>query len=200
MTPAELEAFQRSHSDHFGRPLRVDGVVGPRTEWALDFATLARERRELVSAAQLYIGLAEDPPGSNDEPSGTIRAWLGRCGAALGDPWCAAFASWCISQGLGKPVRCAGALALGKRFPPTMHPVAGDLFWFPTGGGHGHCGLVLGTAPLEVMTIEGNCKNAVRCVLRDRAALEFCRTVDDNGQGTAPGIVADTPRAPVGTR
>ena len=199
MTREEIEAFQRTHSDHMGRGLVVDGVVGPRTEWAQDFATLCRARREIVSGAQLYLGLAEEPPGSNDEPTGTLRAWLGRCGAAPGDPWCAAFASWCVSQGVSLPIRTAGALALGKRFPPTTHPLAGDIFWYPTGGGKGHCGIVTGVAPLEVMTIEGNCANAIRCVVRDRAKLQFARTVDDVS-GTAPGVVPGTPPAPTGTR
>lgn len=199
MTPDQIQEFQRTHRNHLGEPLAVDGVVGPQTEWAQDVETLCRARREIIRTAQGYIGLAEDPPGSNDDPSHIIRSWLARCFASAGDPWCAAFASFCLSAGLSTPMRMAGAQALGKRFPATTQPLAGDLFWYPTGPVRGHVGLVLGVAPLEVMTVEGNCNNAVRCTRRDRAALRFSRTVDDVS-GTSPGVVPSVPPAPKQTR
>lgn len=199
MTPDALREFQRTHTDHLGQPLRVDGVMGPRTEWAADFETLCTARQNIIREAQLYIGLKEDPPGSNDDPAHIIRTWLARCYAMVGDPWCAAFASFCVSAGLARQVRIASAQALGKHFPPTTQPVVGDVFWYPTGPVRGHVGLVLGVAPLDVMTIEGNCNNAVRVVVRDRAELRFSRTVDDTS-GTCPGVIPGTPPAPKGTR
>jgi hypothetical protein len=200
VTRDEVEAFQRAHRNHLGKPLAVDGIIGAQTEWALDFVTLCHARRSVILAAQGYIGLREEPPGSNDDPSGAIRSWLARCGAAVGEPWCAAFTSWCLSQGIAEQVRQAGAVALGRRFPPTAYPVAGDLFWYPTNDrGNGHTGLVAGVAPLEVMTIEGNCANAVRCVRRDRAHLRFARTIEDVS-GTPPGVVPSVPPAPGATR
>lgn len=195
----DLREFQRSHSDHLGKALVVDGVRGPRTEWAEDFETLCAARRGIIREAQLYVGLEEEPPGSNADPAGFIRAWLLRSFARPGDPWCAAFASMALSAGLPQQVRVAGAQALGKRFPKTTQPVTGDLFWYPTGPVKGHVGLVLGVAPLEVMTLEGNCDNAVRVVLRNRSELRFSRTVDDT-DGTCPGVVPGTPFAPTATR
>lgn len=194
-----IRAFQRGHGNHLGRALVPDGVVGPETAWAQAFVTLCRARREIVLQAQSYLGLVEEPPASNSDPSGLIRAWLARCGAAAGDPWCAAFASWCISAGVTLPVKAAGAQALGMKFPATVTPVAGDLMWYPTGPVRGHCGIVVGVAPLEVMCIEGNCANAVRCTRRDRADLRFSRTVDDVS-GTCPGVVPSVPPPPKGTR
>lgn len=199
MTPDQIREFQATAANHLGRPLKTDGVIGPETEWALDFATLCRARQEILRTAQLYLGLVEEPPGSNDDPGRIIRSWLTRASAKPGDPWCAAFASYCVSQGVPAQIRIAGAQALGKRFPATAHPTAGDLFWYPTGPRTGHVGLVAGVAPLEVQTIEGNCANAVRCVRRDRAALRFSRTVDDTS-GTSPGVVPSVPPAPQGTR
>lgn len=199
MSPEALKEFQRAHVDHLGKALKVDGVQGPRTEWAADFETLCSARRTIIREAQIYLGLTEDPIGSNSDPAGFIRQWLARCFARAGDPWCAAFASFCISAGLTTQVREASAQRLGKRFPATTHPVVGDIFWFPTGPVRGHVGLVLGVAPLEVMTLEGNCDNAVRCVMRDRAELRFSRTVDDTA-GTCPGVVPDTPHATTQTR
>ena len=199
MSSEAVKDFQRTHVDHLGKALKVDGIRGPRTEWAEDFETLCAARRTIIEEAQTYIGLTEDPIGSNSDPSGFIRAWLARCFANAGDPWCAAFASFALSAGLATQVRQAGAQALGRRFPKTTQPVTGDLFWFPTGPVKGHVGLVLGVAPLDVMTLEGNCDNAVRVVRRDRAQLNFSRTVDDTG-GTCPGVVPDTPHAPTVTR
>lgn len=199
MNDAAIREFQRTHNDHLGRALQVDGVRGPRTEWAEDFATLCTARRGIIREAQNYIGVVENPPGSNADDAGFIRQWLARCFARAGDPWCAAFASFCLSAGLPQQIKMAGAQALGKRFPKTTQPVPGDLFWYPTGPVHGHVGIVLGVGPLDIMSVEGNCDNAVRVVLRARAPLHFSRTVDDAG-GMTPGVVPDTPRAPTATR
>jgi hypothetical protein len=199
MTPEAIRLYQSSHRNHLGQPLRVDGTVGPQTQWALDIETVCAERRRIIARAQKYIGLTEDPPASNDDPQGLIRTWLARCGAAVGDPWCAAFASHCLSEGTPRLVRCAGAQALGRLFPPTGEPRPADLFWYPTGPVRGHVGLVLGVGPDEIMTIEGNCANAVRCVLRASSGLRFSRTIEDTS-GKVPGVIPGTPPAPGGTR
>jgi hypothetical protein len=191
--------FQVGHADHLGNALVTDGVDGPLTQWSRAFETLCQARREIIKEARAHLGLVEDPPGSNGDPDGVIQTWLSRCDAKPGDPWCAAFASWCLGRGVPVPVRIAGAQALGKRFPATSNPVTGDLFWFPTQGEHGHVGLVLGVSPTEIMTIEGNCGNAVRCVRRDRADLRFSRTVPDT-TGTCPGVLPSVPPPPKGIR
>jgi hypothetical protein len=197
MTAAEVAAFQKLHLNHLGQPLKVDGALGPQTQWVLDLGTLCAERRITIREAQGYIGLAESPPGSNDDPRRVIRGWLERCGARPGDPWCASFLSHCL-----RTVRIAGALNLGAHFPETRIPLAGDIFTYPTGPdprqGHGHCGLVTGVAALELMTIEGNCANAVRCVRRERGvstSLRFWRVFSD-ASGTCPGIPPNVPYAP----
>jgi hypothetical protein len=201
MTPAQLEAFQRTHRNHLGLPLRVDGVQGPQTEFALDFETLCAGRRQIIVVAWNYLGLEEEPPGSNDEPSGTIRAWLERCGARRGDPWCAAFVSHCLSAALPEPVRIAGAQRLGKSLPATSQPFTADVFWYPTPSppGSGHTGLVLGVSATEVMTLEGNQRHAVRCLRRPRAELRFAR-VPLGTEGTCPGVVPSVPAADGSTR
>src|SRR5690606_36466461 len=105
-------------------------------------------------------------------------------------------------QVLGRNVREAGAQALGRLFAPTDEPLCGDLFWYPmgpAGSRTGHIGLVAGVGALQIMTLEGNCANAVRCVRRGRAGLRFARPVEDVS-GTPPGIVPSAPPAPGGTR
>lgn len=197
MTPDQIRDFQRVHLNHLARPLTVDGIAGPETEWALDFETLSGERQGVIVAAQERLGLTESPPASNNDREGYIKAWLARCNAAPGVPWCAAFVSYCLTSG-DVDVRIAGAQALAKRFPATLHPVAGDLLWYPTKGWQGHIGIVTGVSTLTVMSIEGNCNNAVRCVLRPRAAVRFARVFDDADDG--PGIVPSVAPAPGGTR
>lgn len=193
--PQNVAEFQATHYDHVGRPLRVDRVLGPETEWALDLDTMTSARQAIVRAAQEHLGLEEDPPRSNSDRAGFIRRWLLVAGARPGDPWCAAYASHCLGS-----VHFASAQALGRHFPATSSPSAGDVMWFPTDEqGHGHCGIVIGVGATEVMTIEGNCDNAVRCVRRDRARVRFAQVLGDS-TGTCPGIVPSVPPAPGGTR
>lgn len=187
MTPGEVRAFQLRNGNHLGRPLAADGIVGPETAWALAFVTLDPERRRVVREAQQWLGLAEEPPGSNTDRGGVITAWLQRSGAKPGDPWCAA----AVSRWLGT-VMIAGAQRLGKHFPATALPLPGDVFWYPTTGGRGHCGIVTGVSTLEVMTIEGNLRHAVRSVRRPRAGLFFSRAIA-NTDGQCPGVVERLP-------
>jgi hypothetical protein len=111
-----------------------------------------------------------------------IDKWLKACGVGVGQPWCAAMASECIGNS-----RTASAQALGVRFPPTDDPWPGDLMWFKTGEWQGHCGVVIGASPSEVMTVEGNLRNACRVARRARSAVRFSR-VSEDVTGTCPGI------------
>lgn len=195
MTPAQLQAFQRTHRNHVGKPLRVDGIQGPETEWALDFETLCLPRRSIVTVAQTFLGLEEVPLGSNRDPGGLIEGWLRRCpGAKPGDPWCAAFASHCLGF-----ARIAGAQALGKHLAATTQPMPGDVMWYPTGEWQGHCGIVLGVSADEVMTIEGNLRHGCRVARRPRPGLRFGQTVQDTS-GTCPGVVPSVAPASGATR
>lgn len=200
---AEIRAFQAVHRSHLGRPLVVDGILGPETQWALEFQTLPEERRKEIEHAQSFLGLVEEPPGSNDDPRGIIKGWLRACGAPPKNAYCAAFASDCLSQG-GVIVRIAGAQALGKSLEPTDTPMAGDLLWFPTNGWQGHVELVIGRAAHEVMTIGGNVRDGVRCVRRRRDGARFARAPYPIGAHTVcPGVIATVPLLPIaasGTR
>jgi len=158
---------------------------GPDTQWATDLATCSPRRQAVVARALSALGVHEDPPGSNR--GHRIDEWLQRCHTSTGQPWCAAFASWCIDT-----VAIAGALALGDHFTRTPLPLPGDVMFFPTGGGKGHCGIVIGLRAHEVMTVEGNCRDAVRCVRRARDLVRFASTGIDTG-GTCPETVLSMP-------
>lgn len=185
MIPEDLREFQRAHVDPFGVRLKDDGDLGPRTQWALDLFTCSPRRRAVVARAQSALGITEEPPGSNR--GHRIDEWLQRCHASTGQPWCAAFASWCLDI-----VAIAGAQALGAHFPAVDSPLPGDVMWFSTGAGKGHCGVVVGLSPHEVMTIEGNCQDAVRCVRRARDLVRFSATGSDIA-GTCPAALVAAP-------
>ena len=176
MTSEEIRAFQagpngRGRYDWEGKPLAVDGALGSRTQWALAISQLDPRRQAIVERACAFVGLVERP--TNRGPD--IDSWLERCGAPLGSPWCAAFASWCISV-TGLPlVREASAQRLGKALHGTRYPEPGDVMWFRTGPATGHCGIVIGVGPTKVATVEGNQNNGVRVVLRPREQVEFAK-------------------------
>lgn len=155
-------------------------VFDPRSDkvWMAGLGLIQPERREVIEHALRYLGLCEDPLGSNDEPTGTLDGWLKAAGAPPGEPWCAsALSSW-----LALKPRYAGAQKLGKAFPATPAPLAADILWYPTDAkGHGHCGLVLGVELLtdvlfDTMSLEGNCDNRVQVVRRRGNACQFARS------------------------
>lgn len=189
-----VREFQTQHHDHLGKPLSVDGLVGPRTQWALDFRSVSIIRQGIVRRAQRHLGLTEDPPASNRDPDGLITDWLDDCNAIPGQPWCAAFASFCIGT-----VRIAGAQKLGLHFPDTRDPYPGDIVWYPVDSWKGHCGIVTGRSGDEVMTIEGNLDNAVRCARRKMAGIKFSRVHPDIS-GTCPIAVPSVPLVGGGER
>lgn len=182
--------FQTLHKNHLGERLELDGVKGPQTRWALAFASQDELRQLIVRRAQADLGVQEIG-GANHDRDGKIAFWLRRCGVGPGLAWCAAFASWCVTA--AEPVAIAGAVALGRKFPVTLEPYPGDLMWYPTDDkGHGHIGIVTGVTLSEVMTIEGNQRNAVRCVRRDRSAVRFSR-IPLPTTGELPGIPPGVP-------
>lgn len=157
-------------------------------------------RAEIVDRALRHLGHAEVSP--NRSP--LIDEWLRRCGLDPGNayPWCAAFASWCISDRLSADggrtqVKTAGALALGALFQQTREPRPGDLMFFPTGGGKGHCGIVEHVSPDQVLCIEGNSENRVRRVRRARAEVSFAITRGVDGGATYHIGAKDWPPAPL---
>ena len=122
-----------------------------------------------LAAAQAEVGVAEQPPGSNDGPR-IAEYRTATAGSAVG-PWCAYFTSWCASQA-GVPLGEVGqgfgsvdalyawAQRTGRAVPAGqgVSPSAGDLIVW---GGH-HIGIVESVDPDgSIHTIEGNSSNAV---------------------------------------
>jgi len=126
-----------------------------------------------LAQARRFLGVAEQPPGSN-------RTQFGRWFGADGEPWCAMFLSYCFKVGAGI-VLCggldgAGVTANGCAYVPTLErwlretgqwsddaPAPGDIAIFNWDGGESdHAGLVerlLGDG--RFASIEGNSGNQV---------------------------------------
>jgi hypothetical protein len=122
-----------------------------------------------LAAAQGQVGVAEQPPGSNDSPQ-IAQYRTATAGSGVG-PWCAYFVSWAASQA-GTPLGEAGqgfgsvsalyswAQRTGRATPagPGVRPNPGDLIVW---GGE-HVGIVESVdADGSIHTIEGNSSNAV---------------------------------------
>ena len=122
-----------------------------------------------LAAAQSQVGVAEQPPGSNDGPQ-IAEYRTATAGSGVG-PWCAYFTSWAAAQA-GVPLGEAGqgfgsvsalygwAQRTGRATPagPGVRPNPGDLIVW---GGR-HIGIVESVDPDgSIHTIEGNASNAV---------------------------------------
>ncbi len=200
MTRDEVVAFQRAHHDWEGKRLLDDGNVGPKTRWALAIAALDPRRQAIVARAGACVGIVE-LAGDNHGPE--IDGWNQRAGAPLGSPWCASFASWCISVAGLLEVRQPSATVLGRMFPVTGSPRPGDLGWFRTGPWQGHIGPYIGGDAQFAALIEGNSGNRVRVVMRRREQLSFARTVNDFAPASDAPLPPSLPLVPTnmeGTR
>jgi hypothetical protein len=130
-------------------------------------ATTAGQRALQVAAAE--VGVAEQPPGSNDAPR-IAQYRQATAGSGVG-PWCAYFVSWAAQQagaplgeagqGFGSVGAVAGWAQRTGRWTPAgagTRPNPGDLIVW---GGE-HIGLVESVDPDgSIHTIEGNSSNAV---------------------------------------
>lgn len=135
-----------------------------------------RTRIVEVALAELDLGVAEQPRGSNRGPlvDRYIPSWAQ---TTPGPAWCAFFASWVMRQALGKiptgGVR-GGVHALKKdaeqrglwRPVEDYEPAPGDVFVMDMGRGTGHVGFVIGYSGVVIETIEGNSGDRVRAGLR----------------------------------
>jgi len=123
----------------------------------------------IVNLVRNEVGVAEQPPGSNDAPR-IAQYRQATAGAMAGAPWCAYFTSWAAREA-GVPVGESGqgfgaveqvwswGQRAGKAIPAGAGPPQpGDLIVW---GGR-HIGIVEAVgADGSIHTIEGNSSNAV---------------------------------------
>ncbi len=123
--------------------------------------------RAALAAAQGEVGVAEQPPGSNDSPR-IAQYRQATAGSGVG-PWCAYFVSWAARQA-GTPIGDQGqgygsvdqVWAWGERTGRAMPatgtvPQSGDLIVWDE-----HIGIVESVGPDgTINTVEGNSSNQV---------------------------------------
>jgi hypothetical protein len=121
----------------------------------------------MLAAARQEIGVAEQPPGSNDSPR-IAQFRQATAGSGVG-PWCAYFVSW-LARGAGAPLGDAGqgfgrvddvwawGERTGKAIPAgSAPPQPGDLVVWDE-----HIGIVdKVNADGSIDTIEGNSSDRV---------------------------------------
>jgi hypothetical protein len=186
-----IREFQATHHDWLGKPLNVDGVIGPKTRWALDIARLEPWRQEIVARVCSCITANAEPDGANRGPG--PDAWNRRSGAALGSPYCASGASWAISVPGLPDVREASGQQLLRVLRRTTMPLPGDVGGAPTGPHSWHVGVVIAQGPGEVAMVEFNHGNRVAVVRRATQGLEFGTNIPILG---VPGIPPGLPLVP----
>jgi len=171
-----ITMFQACHLGRDGRPLKVDGLVGPETTWALEHPSSSDQAPPVdqsiidqvvpgLAGKALQIGLEELRRGVKEKPDGSNRGeridlYTG-CKAdagVKGPAWCAYFVSWCIDKAAdGKsPMGIIGSaqniMHWGQRNNCCLVPGAailrvGDIFIIARDDVHGHCGFIRQVLP-----------------------------------------------------
>ena len=163
---------------------KIDHLLWTRLRYDPQGGTGATEQgatllgRQVVDVARRYIGVEEQPRGSNRGPH--INDFLAHAGLPPGNPWCTAFVSFCIHK-------AAAEIGIETNFPrtgwtPALLPWARKenklitrneieagvkpkpgwvaLFYYPNLQRVAHSGIVERTLPIGiVVTIEGNTNN-----------------------------------------
>ena len=216
-----VRAFQATQVDERDVPLKVDGIVGPLTAWRLSHldgpVVGAPVRARLLAEAlpmpptggtprgraALQAALAEIAQNARETDGNNRGPFIDKYRNGLGnpgDPWCAAFVSWCYAQHPdGAPFRYTlGARDLWNQFKrkgwsltlsTDVQPEPGDIVvwrrYVPKNPNAGHAGLVYELSPGGILyTMEGN-KGPVPAAVR-RLSYVFSGIENLLGFGRCP--------------
>jgi len=152
-------------------------------------------RLRVLDRATRYLGVSEDPPGSNRGPD--IERWQRWANGLTGYPWCAAFLCAMVREACGlivpTPKRAsvgfleAWAEEVGSLLKPGTRPRRGDwiCYRWDSDDWPDHIGAVLRVVGIRkwrggyfvgtVRTIEGNVDDAVRVKYRSVRRVKFIR-------------------------
>jgi hypothetical protein len=186
--------------DWYGNPLKVDGVIGPKTLWWKGILSLSPLRQEVLKLALGYhaVGAGEDKNNSiqND---GTFVDMLLKPVGLRRLPWCIAFCSHVYQKsGVKLPKYFTSAYQVitwaeqnGKL---VDSPLPGDMvaYLHPRQPGDtqikGQGEINLAIDDQYVYDVVGNITECVRVVKRARTpAMKFIRLIDDQqGELTVP--------------
>jgi hypothetical protein len=180
-TRRAVKQFQSTNHDMTGAPLVVDGIVGALTWWALTHRKAPRPELEprpmrggsVLGRRALRVALAELDAGAGEIGGNNrgrwVRKYLAPAGLGEGNPWCAAFVSWCVLAACDDdPARmpfryqCMARnlfTACRARGFEVASPAPGDLVvWWRESlhSAKGHVGFVESVADGFLFTVEGN--------------------------------------------
>jgi hypothetical protein len=208
-----VERFQMQHSGPSGKPLTVDGVVGPSTWWALDnpsgaaqrngFALAMPPRDQLTAnrwlvldtvAREYRLDVREEPDGSNRGPQ--VDGYWGHTGI-IGEPWCCALVSTILRRALKRYplgehfVSCQKMLQKARELGlVTERPRPGDIWVQVRPRGAGHTGFAAAFSATDVATFEGNAGNRLKHGRRRLDTIDAWIDVYRDGQAE---ILQDLP-------
>ena len=129
------------------------------------------EIEKIISVAEAEIGYLEKRSNSslydktaNAGSGNYTKYWADIKPSYQGQPWCAAFVTWCLEKALGKErttqllkhypfVYCPTLASLNKLY---SNPKKGDIVLFYRNGTFAHTGLVVSVNGDHFVTIEGN--------------------------------------------
>ena len=190
----KIEEIQKDGIDWYGNPLKVDGIVGPKTLWWQGILSLSKQRQDVLRIALGYhaSGMGEDKNNSIQNDGTFVDMLLAPVGLK-NMSWCIAFVSHCYRKaGVTWPVYLTGADQaikwVGGPTRPMAHfvetPLPGDLevFTYEVKPGDtrvsGHGRIVTGYDPVTKVTagVDGNVTDVVRAGFRhDRPRRRFIR-------------------------
>ena len=167
--PSATGLFSSALSQGIGQGPSLTSLIGGQAGVLGGVGGVGTGGARALAAAQAEVGVAEQPPGSNDGPR-IAEYRSATAGSGVG-PWCAYFTSWAAAQAgvpLGEAGQGFGSVSAlyawgqrtGRATPagPGVRPNPGDLIVW---GGH-HIGIVESVDPDgSIHTIEGNSSNAV---------------------------------------
>lgn len=143
-------------------------------------------QQRTLQVAKRYLGVYEDQGSNRGKVIAQFQLFIGRW--VLGQPWCAAFASFCLFT-------AAKELGVTPEFEKTASSSAiyrwakrtGNLLPKPTDGciglviggptGHEHTCLVHTVEGDTVLSVDGNISNRVRWVRRSTASMHYVRII-----------------------
>lgn len=172
---AAVQYFQSTHLGPDGRYLMGDGVVGPRTWWALYHPVGSHQKSNIVrpdddqfdqrygslsGSRQAYLRtlLAEHADGTHEIPDGSnggdgVTKYVAGVGKV---PWCALFQSWTHKDSQGTwphgermahvQTWIRKARDGGYFLPRAVKPCPADLAVWVFSGGTGHISAVMATS------------------------------------------------------
>jgi hypothetical protein len=166
LAPQPVQTAAPAATQSFASTMQTAAVAPAIAPGAASPAAGTPAGQAILNAIRPEVGVAEQPPGSNDSPR-IAQYRQATAGSGVG-PWCAYFVSWAARQA-GVPLGDQGqgfgrvddvfawAQKTGKALPAGSTPAPGDLIVWDE-----HIGVVESVDPDgTIHTIEGNSSDKV---------------------------------------